>query len=217
MALRYVMADKAYSSWSVRPWLVLKAFDIPFAETTIALDRPETRAEILEHSPTAKLPCLIDGDLAIWDSLAIIEYLAENYPDRGIWPKDKKARARARSACAEMHSGFPNLRKECPMNLRREVRAIVLSEEAKADVARIEALWRQCRERRAEKGPFLFGAFSAADAYFAPVANRLRVYSIEASQDAKTYMDALDAHPAVRELLAAAKNEPWRIAKYEAV
>jgi glutathione S-transferase len=217
MTLRFIMADKAYSSWSVRPWLVLKAFDIPFAETAIALDRPETHAQILEHSPSGKLPCLIDGDLSIWDSLAIIEYLAETHPDRDIWPKDRAARARARSACAEMHSGFMNLRKECPMNLRRETRAIPVSDEAKADVRRIEALWAECRERRRERGAFLFGAFSAADAYFMPIVNRLRIYAHEVSDETRAYMDAVEAHPAVRELVAAAKNEPWRIAKYEAI
>ncbi len=217
MALRLIMADKAYSSWSVRPWLVLKAFDIPFDETVVRLDVPDTRANILKFSPTAKLPCLIDGDLAIRESLAIIEYLAESFPDKAIWPADRAARARARSACAEMHSGFQNLRRECPMNFHRAVRPIALSEEARADARRIEALWRECRDARASEGPFLFGAFSAADAYFAPIVNRLSIYAVDVAGDTLAYMAALDDHPAFRALSSAAQAEDWRIAKYEAI
>ncbi len=215
--LKLIIANKAYSSWSVRPWLVLAQFGIPFEEVVIPLDVPTTRKAILKHSPSARCPALVDGDLTVWDSLAMIEYVAEKYPNKAIWPKTRAARALARSMCAEMHSGFQALRRECPMNLRREVRAIALSDEAKADAARLEAMWAAARKTHGKSGPFLFGRFSAADAYFAPVANRLHIYDVKVSKATRAWMDVVMALPAFRALVEDARSEKWFIDKYEAI
>lgn len=215
--LKLIIANKAYSSWSVRPWLVLAQFGIPFEEVVIPLDVPTTRKAILKHSPSGKCPALRDGELTVWDSLAMIEYIAEKYPKKAIWPKTRAARALARSMCAEMHAGFQALRRECPMNLRRDVRAIDLSEDAKADAARLEAMWAQARKAHGKGGPFLFGKFSAADAYFAPVVNRLHVYDVKVSKATRAWMDAVMATSAFRALVEDARRETWRIEKYEAI
>lgn len=217
MALKLIMANKAYSSWSIRPWLLLAQLKIPFEEVVVPLDLPTTRKAILKHSPTGRLPALRDGELTVPDSLAIVEYLAEKFPKKGVWPKTRAARAAARALACEMHSGFLGLRRECPVNLRRDVRAIALGEEARADAARIDALWRAARAAHGKGGPFLFGKFSAADAFYAPVANRLHVYDVPVSGIARAYMDAIFALPAWQALVKDAGAEPWRIAKYEAV
>lgn len=215
--LKLIVANKAYSSWSVRPWLLLAQMGIPFEETVIPLDVPTTRKAILKHSPSARCPALRDGDLVVWDSLAMIEYVAEKYPKKAIWPKTRAARAVARSMCAEMHSGFQALRRECPMNLRRPVRAIELGEEAKADAARIDAMWTNARKTYGKGGPFLFGKFCAADAFFAPVVNRFHIYDVKVSKTARAYMDAVMATAAFRALVEDAKAEKWFIDKYEAI
>lgn len=215
--LKLIIANKAYSSWSVRPWLVLAQFGIPFEETVIPLDLPTTRKAILRHSPSARCPALKDGDLTVWDSLAMIEYIAEKYPDKAIWPKTRAARALARSLCAEMHAGFQALRRECPMNLRREVRAIELSDAAKADAARIEAMWATARKAHGKGGPFLFGRTSAADAYFAPVVNRFHIYDVKVSKASRAYMDAVMDTSAFRALVEDARKEKWFIDHYEAI
>ena len=152
MPLKLIVANKAYSSWSLRPWIVLAHFEIPFEEMVIPLDTPQTRALILEHSPTGKCPALIDGAITVWESLAIIEYIAERYPEKAIWPRGKAARAHARSLAAEMHAGFQALREHCPANFRRPVRKIALTEAVEADVARIEAAWAQARAALARPG-----------------------------------------------------------------
>ena len=217
MPLKLVIANKAYSSWSLRPWILLAHFKIPFEEVVIPLDLPETRAMILEHSPTGKVPALQDGAITVWESLAIVEYVAEIYPHKAIWPRGKAARAYARSLSNEMHGGFQALRQACPMNFRRPVRAIALSEAVEADMARIEAAWAHARKNFGRAGPFLFGRFSAADAMFAPVVNRFHIYDVPVARETREYMDAMMALPAWRAWTADAEAEPWRIEKYEAI
>jgi glutathione S-transferase len=217
MPLKLVVANKAYSSWSLRPWILLAHFKIPFEEVVIAMDRPETRGAMLKYAPTGKCPSLHDGKIAVWESLAIMEYVAEQYPEKAIWPKGKAARAHARSLASEMHAGFQALRQECPTNFRRAPKAITLSADAKADVARIEAAWAGAREAFGKSGPFLFGRFSAADAMFAPVVNRFHAYAIPVSPATRSYMDAVMALPAWKAWIADGEAEPWRIEKYEMV
>jgi glutathione S-transferase len=215
LSLTLVLASKAYSSWSLRPFMLLRHFAIPFEEVVIALGQETTRADILEYSPSGRCPALIDGDLVIWDSFAIIEYIAEKYPDRPIWPRDHAARAIARSMAAEMHAGFQGLRSHLPMNMRRAVERRELTPEAAADVARIEAAWAAARERFGAGGDFLFGSFSAADAMFAPVVNRLHVYDVPVSTATRAYMEAIMALPAYRDWEQDAEAETLHIAKYE--
>jgi glutathione S-transferase len=215
--LKLVVANKAYSSWSLRPWILLAHFKIPFEDVTIPLDLPETRAMILEHSPAGKCPALHDGPITVWESLAIAEYVAEAFPDKAIWPRDKAARAHARALSSEMHAGYQALRQHCPTNFRRPVRRIELTDAVKADVARIEAAWAHARESFGKAGPFLFGDFSAADAMFAPVVNRFHVYDVPVSQGTRDYMDAIMALPAWKAWIADAEAEAWRIEKYESV
>ncbi|MDE3176021.1 MAG: glutathione S-transferase family protein [Pseudomonadota bacterium] len=217
MTLRLVIVNKAYSSWSLRPWLAMTHFGIPFEETVIAMNRPETRAEILKFSPTGKCPALIDGDTIVWESLAIIEYLAESFPDLAIWPREKRARALARSLANEMHGGFTALRGHCPTQFLRPVRKKALTEAVEADVARIEAAWGDARARFGAGGPFLFGAFSAADAMFAPVVNRFHTYDIDVAAPTRAYMAAIMALPAWKAWIAGAEGEPWRIDYYDQV
>src|SRR5580704_18292981 len=179
MTLKLVIGNKNYSSWSMRPWLALRANDIAFDEVFIPLYTGDAgKRRILDFTPSGKVPALIDGDITIWDSLAIIEYVAERFPQSRIWPEDRARRAHARSISAEMHSGFAALRNECGMNLHRPVRAVKLSDEARANVARIQEIWAECRARYGQSGPFLFGAFGAADAMFAPVIHRFRTYAV---------------------------------------
>ena len=191
MALTLVLANKAYSSWSMRPWMVLKHFDIPFDEIVIPMNQPETHAEMLKHAPSGKCPSLHDGTISVWDSLAIIEYLAETYPTFPIWPRGTEARAYARSLSAEMHSGFMALRRECPMNIRRPRRAIKVSEDVRADVVRIDEAFADARTHFGAAGAFLFGDFSAADAMFAPVVNRFDTYDLPVSDTTRAYMAAM--------------------------
>ena len=217
MPLKLVLANKAYSSWSLRPWILLAHFKIPFEEIVIPLDLPETRAAILKHSPTGKVPALIDGAITIWESLAIMEYVAEKYPEKAIWPKSKAARAHARALSSEMHAGFQALRQQCPMNFRRPVRRIDFSPETLADIARIEAAWADACQRFGKAGPFLFGRFCAADAMFAPVVNRLHVYDAPVKRTTRDYMKAISDLPAWKTWTKDAEVEEWRIAKYESL
>jgi glutathione S-transferase len=217
MALTLVLANKAYSSWSMRPWMVLKRFDIPFDEIVIPMNQPETHAEMLQHAPSGKCPSLHDGTISVWDSLAIIEYLAETYPTFPIWPRGTEARAYARSLSAEMHSGFMALRRECPMNIRRPRRAIKVSEDVRADVVRIDEAFADARTRFGAAGAFLFGDFSAADAMFAPVVNRFDTYDLPVSDTTRAYMAAMKALPAWQQWERDAFAEPWRIEHYEAI
>jgi glutathione S-transferase len=218
MAMKLVIGNKNYSSWSMRPWLALRAKDIPFEEVFIPLYTGEAdKQRILDLSGAGKVPILVDGEITIWDSLAIIEYVAERFPDKRLWPEDPAHRAHARSISAEMHSGFAALRNECGMNLHRPIRAIALSNDARANISRIQEIWTECRARYGTSGPFLFGAFSAADAMFAPVVHRFRTYAIAVSPKVQAYMDTMMALPAFREWTEAALAETFVIEKFETV
>ncbi|MDP1582162.1 MAG: glutathione S-transferase family protein [Bradyrhizobium sp.] len=219
MTLKLVIGNKNYSSWSMRPWLALRASNIPFEEIFIPLytDNAADKDRILSFSPAGKVPALIDGDVTVWDSLAIIEYLAERFPEAELWPEDRARRAHARSISAEMHSGFMALRNECGMNLHRPIRAIALSTDARANVARIEEIWTECRERHGMLGPFLFGAFGAADAMYAPVVHRFRTYAIPVAPEAAAYMETMMALPAFAEWTRAGLAETLLIEKFETV
>lgn len=210
-----VIANKLYSSWSLRPWLLLRQCGIAFDEIVIPLDQPDTRARILQHSPAGKVPILVDGEITVWESLAIMEYAAERWPEAGVWPADRAARALARAVSAEMHAGFQALRSRCHMNLGKRYAARDRGEGVAADAARIAAIWRDARARFGEGGPFLFGAFSAADAMFAPVVTRLDTYSIPVPPEARAYMDAILALPSFREWREAALRETWIVEKDE--
>ena len=214
--LKLVIGNKNYSSWSMRPWLALRANNIPFEEVFIPLYTDQAdKDRILSVSRAGKVPALIDGDVTVWDSLAIIEYLAEKFPQTKLWPEDRAGRAHARSISAEMHSGFMALRNECGMNLHRPARAIALSNEARADIARVQQIWSECRERYGRFGPFLFGAFSGADAMFAPVVHRFRTYAIAVTPDVQAYMDTMMSLPAFQEWTRAALAETIVIEKFE--
>ena len=218
MTLKLVIGNKNYSSWSMRPWLALRANDIAFEEVFIPLYTGEAdKQRILDVTRSGKVPALVDGDITVWDSLAIIEYAAERFPEARLWPEDRAARAHARSISAEMHSGFVALRGECGMNLHRPVKAIALSADARANIARIEQIWIECRERYGRSGPFLFGAFSGADAMFAPVVHRFRTYAIELAPVAADYMQAMMALPAFQEWTKAGLAETIVIEKFETV
>ena len=219
MTRRLLIANKTYSSWSMRPWLVMRGFGIHFDELVVPLDEPGTSELIARHNPAGKVPVLVDGDLVIWDSLAIIEHIAETNPDLAIWPRDPGARALARSLSAEMHSGFTPLRRHLPMNLRREPKPATLDAEATsavtANVARIEAAWADARIRFGSAGPFLFGAFSAADAMFAPVINRFHAYAVPVIEGSAAYMATVMASSPWRDWEAAALAEGWRLPRID--
>lgn len=208
------IANKNYSSWSFRPWTAMTAAGIPFREELIPFGPGATHPQFRGLSPTGKVPVLHHGSVRVWESLAIIEYVAELYPDAGLWPADRESRTYARSISMEMLSGFRALRSACPMNLRRPVKAIPLPEGVAADVARIEAIWREMLKRSG--GPFLFGAFSAADAMFAPVVNRFAAYDLVSDPGTIAYMDAMRAHPAWRAWEEAALAETWIVPEDEA-
>jgi len=209
-----VLANKLYSSWSLRPWLLMTELGIPFDEIVIPLDRPDTRERILKHSPAGRVPVLIDGDVTVWDSLSIFEYVAERF-GKPVWPQDRKARALARSISAEMHSGFTALRSACPMNLGKKYAARDRGEAVARDVSRIAAIWRDARSRHGAGGPFLFGAFTAADAMYAPVVARFEAYSIPVEADTRAYMDAVLALKSFSAWRRAALEEAWIVAADE--
>ncbi|MCP1731701.1 glutathione S-transferase [Bradyrhizobium japonicum] len=216
--LKLVIGNKNYSSWSMRPWLALRANNIPFEEVFIPLYTDQAdKDRILAFSKAGKVPTLIDGDVTVWDSLAIIEYLAERFPEAKLWPADRAARAHARAISAEMHSGFMPLRNECGMNLHRPIRAVALSDDARANVARIQEIWAECHLRYGKQGPFLFGAFSAADAMYAPVVHRFRTYAIPVKAEAQHYVDAMMALPAFAEWTRDGIAETLRIDRFEHV
>lgn len=214
-----VVGNKNYSSWSLRPWLALKMAGLDFDEVRIPLYAPGSREAILRHSPAGRVPILHDGDLTIWDSLAICEYVAELAPQAGLWPADPSLRAEARSISAEMHSGFAALRAAMPMNLRIERASLATPPPAavQADVARITAIFETCRARHAAAGAFLFGGFTIADAMFAPVATRFRSYSVPLPPRAQAYADALWSLAPMREWVTAGVAERERFPEYEAL
>jgi glutathione S-transferase len=208
-ALTLVIGNKNYSSWSLRAWLLAKHLGVEFDEIVIALDSPDTREQIEQHSPSGRLPLLRDGELRVWESLAICEYLAE-LTGRG-WPQARAARAVARAVCAEMHSGFSNLRSLWPMNARARNRRTVVTAALEADVERIDEIWNDCRGRFGSSGPWLFGEYSVADAMYAPVVLRFNTYGARISQTARWYMASVLEDGALQEWLQAAKLEPWTI------
>ena len=214
--LTIYLGNKNYSSWSLRPWLALKQAGLAFDEVVIPLYRPDSKAAILRVSPSGKVPALRHGELTVWDSLAICEYLAELLPDAALWPSDPQARAVARAVSAEMHAGFAALRRELPMNIRSSFPGRPLTPEVQGDINRIMAIWRDCRTRFGEgNGDFLFGPFTIADAMYAPVVTRFRTYRIDLEREAEAYCAAVTALPAMQEWAVAAGNEPMIVEEYE--
>ena len=211
MERRLVIGNKAYSSWSLRGWLALKQTGLTFEEVLIPLDRPETPAALARHSPSLRVPVLVEGSSRLWETIAIIEHLAETAPQARLWPEDRARRAQARAIAAEMHSGFANLRRHLPMDLKRKPEPRAYPAEVAAEIQRIEAIWAECLSMKPKGGPFLFGAFSAADAMFAPVATRFRSYAAPVSAVTRAYCEAIFAHPPMQEWVAAALQEPWVI------
>lgn len=211
--LRLIIGNKNYSSWSLRPWLAMKVAGIAFAEQRILLYGPGSKDRILAFSPAGKVPCLMDGDLRVWDSLAICEYLAEAHP--GLWPQDRAARALARSISAEMHSGFAQLRTHMSMNVRKRYPGKGRTPEVLAEIARIAAMWSDCRARYGTDGPYLFGRFSIADAMYAPVVLRFRTYAVELQPACRAYADAILALPALHDWMAAAASEAESLPQFE--
>jgi glutathione S-transferase len=215
LKLKLIIGNKNYSSWSFRPWIAMKVAGIAFEEEVISLEASDFKARVGKVSGTGKVPALVDGNVHVWESLAILEYLAEKYPHAHLWPADPAARALARAIAAEMHAGFGPLRRHLPMNMWRPVTPRQLTPEVETNVRRIEAIWTDCRRGYGADGGFLFGGFGAADAMYAPVVSRFHTYGVEVGATARAYMDAVMALPAWSEWRAAALAEPWVLAEDE--
>ncbi|MDG0023671.1 glutathione S-transferase family protein [Trinickia sp. Y13] len=213
--MKLIIGDKNYSSWSMRPWVMMKHMGIDFEEVIVLLGEADSKARILEHSPSGKIPCLItDEGQGIWESLAILETLAERYPQHGVWPSDPAARAHARAIACEMHGGFGEVRSQMSMNVRARRPGRGATPAVLAEVARIDAIWSECLARY--QGPFLFGsAFGAADAMYAPVVSRFITYAPPLSDAARAYIESVRAVPAVRAWFDDAQAETHRIGYYE--
>src|ERR1700730_5951038 len=207
MALHLVIGNKNYSSWSFRPWLAMKVAGVAFDETVISLEAQDFKTRVTALSGAGKAPVLVAGAIRVWESLAILEYLAEKFPAAGLWPKDAGARAHARAIASEMPAGFAPLRRQLPMNMRRPVKARALDADAANDAMRIDAIWGECLSKYG--GPFLFGAFGAADAMYAPVVSRFHTYAVEIGDASRAYMHAAMALPAWIEWREAARCETW--------
>jgi glutathione S-transferase len=212
--LRLVIGNKNYSSWSMRPWVLMKAFGIPFKEINILLGQPDTSLQIAEYSASGRIPILLAGEITVWDSFAICEYLAEQFPEKALWPKDVAARAMARSICAEMHSGFAALRTAMPMNIRANFHGKGRTAGSQADIGRISEIWENCFSKFGHHH-FLFGDFSIADAYYAPVVMRFRTYDVSLAPALQAYAERVAAHPAVSRWIEEAKNEVASIPDYD--
>lgn len=215
MSLTLVIGNRNYSSWSLRPWIALKQGGIEFNDVVVPLDQADSKARIAVYSPAGRVPVLIHDELHIWDSLAIVEYLAETFPDKNLWPRNVRARARARSVTAEMHSGFGALRSAMPMNCRAQLPGLGVTAESTGDIARIVEIWSSCRAEFGARGDFLFGEFSIADAFFAPVTSRFVTYAVPLPPAAASYVDTVQKLPAMQEWIAAARLEPQRLAHDE--
>ena len=213
--LRLVIGNKNYSSWSLRAWLALRQVGIDFEEIQIPLGQPDSLELKLRHSPAGKVPVLIDGDTRVWESLAILDHLAERFPDAALWPADGDARALARSVSAEMHAGFDPLRSHMFMNCRSRFPGKGREPGVMEDVERIREIWRDCRARHGRGGELLFGDFTIPDAMFAPVVLRFETYAVELDATCRAYADAILRLPAMAEWLEAAEREPWTIPQYE--
>jgi glutathione S-transferase len=210
-----VIGNKNYSSWSLRPWLLMKQAGLDFGEIRVPLYTGAYKDEIRKHSPAGKVPVLLDGELAVWDSLAIAEYLAEKHPEKQLWPRHAARRAVARSISAEMHSGFSALRTNMSMNCRRSLPGRGRTVEVAADIDRIQRMWTECRAQASSEGPFLFGAFSIADAMYAPVVLRFKIYAVNLPPVAQQYADAILALAPLQEWVEAAKAETESIPAFE--
>ena len=215
-ALTLVIGNKNYSSWSLRPWLLMRHHGIAFDEVRLPLDTPEFAAGIARWSPSGRVPVLVRGDLMVWDSLAICEYVSETLLGGRGWPGNPAMRAVARAVSAEMHSGFQALRDQLPLNCRRRVRDFVVPADARRDIERITRIWRECRARAGD-GPYLFGAFSIADAMYAPVVLRFQTYGVEIGEVERRYADTMLAVQALKDWLDAAEAESQALPKYDAV
>ncbi len=206
--MKLVIGNKNYSSWSLRPWLLARQAGIPFEEIRLRLGSAEGfAAEIHRYSPAGRVPVLVDGDITVWDSLAICETLAERFPRARLWPEDPKARAHARSICAEMHAGFANLRSQMPMNVTAMLPGLGWNVAVQRDVDRIAQIWTELRQKHAAEGPFLFGHFTVADAFYAPVVSRFATYGVRLPESAKTYADHILNLPAMQEWIEGARGE----------
>ncbi len=216
--MKLIIGNKAYSSWSMRGWFACKQSGLSFEEMTVPLfdEGWEKKRQGNEFAASSgKVPVLWDGDVVVWDSLAIIEWLADKVGRDRFWPKDDGARGMARSMAAEMHSSFPNLRRELPMNVRKIFEGKTLDEDVAADIARILEIWAQARARYGGENPYLFGEFSAADIMYAPVCTRFVTYSVKLPRFAHSYVETMLAHPWMHEWIEAAQDEPWVIEQYE--
>ncbi|MGH2974487.1 MAG: glutathione S-transferase family protein [Solirubrobacterales bacterium] len=213
--LTLVIGNKNYSSWSMRPWLLMRQRGIEFDEVQVPLRQPDSLERKLAYSPAGKVPILIDADVRIWESLAIVEHLAEKFPEKQLWPAESEARAVARSVSAEMHAGFVSLRSHMPLNCRAHRPEAGRGPGVQEDIDRVGEIWRECRTRYGAAGEFLFGDFTAADAMFAPVASRFQTYGIELGRVEMAYAGAVIALPAVMDWIESARKEPWSIAKFD--
>ncbi len=205
--MKLVIGNKNYSSWSLRPWLLARQAGIPFEEIRLRLGSEGFAAELHRYSPAGRVPVLVDGDITVWDSLAICETLAERFPRARLWPEDPKARAHARSICAEMHAGFANLRSQMPMNVTAMLPGLGWNVAVQRDVDRIAQIWTELRQKYAAEGPFLFGHFTVADAFYAPVVSRFATYGVRLPESAKTYADHILNLPAMQEWIEGARGE----------
>jgi glutathione S-transferase len=205
--MKLLIGNRNYSSWSLRPWLLLRQAGIAFEEELLTFGSSDFAARVKRYSPAGKVPVLVDGDLVIWDSLAIAEYVAEKFPDKGLWPDATAARALARSICAEMHSGFADLRSRMTMNCQTHFTNVLFDVKVRKEVARVVEIWQDARQRFGGAGPFLFGRFTVADAFFAPVTVRFAGYGVELPPVASQYVDTIGALPAMQQWLAAARAE----------
>jgi len=213
--LTLVIGNKNYSSWSLRPWLLLKQFAIPFEEVRIPLYQAGSQVALQQYSPTGLVPCLIHGETTVCDSLAICEYVQELFPALAMWPKDQKARAIARSVSAEMHSGFTAVRSHMPMNCKKTFPGKGMNPDSEAEIKRITQLWRDCRNAYGKQGPMLFGEFTIADAMYAPVAIRFNTYQVGLDELCQAYVTAILDLPAIKEWYAAASQETEVLAQFE--
>jgi glutathione S-transferase len=210
-----VIGNKRYSSWSMRPWLCLKVAGIPFEEKQIFIHKPDSLKQILKYSPAGRVPCLVDGKTKVWDSLSICEYVAEKFLTAELWPNERHERAYARSICAEMHSGFQALRTNMNMNCVSHFPGKGWNPDVQKDVERIIQIWDDCRKSHKRKGPFLFGAFTIADAFYAPVVTRFRTYGVHVDKIGKEYMETIYSLPAMQQWLNEARKEKEIIEDYE--
>ncbi|WP_317930017.1 glutathione S-transferase family protein [Halioxenophilus sp. WMMB6] len=213
--MKLVIGNKNYSSWSLRPWLLLSAHKIPFQEVRIPLYQANSKTQLAQYSDVGLVPVLHDNSLVVWDSLAICEYVSERYLHGRGWPENYQARAQARACSAEMHSGFTTIRNQLPMNCRASGRQVPLTDKLLEEIARIDRMWAQYRHHNSAHGPWLFGCFSIADCMYAPMALRFNSYGVQLSNPSQEYLQTLLNHPAMQSWLAAARQEPEVIADAE--